>query len=507
LKLFLTVILIYAATFRAVTLDRPFHYDDEATGGAFYGLIARNYLRIPWTETHGIPVLTVGRVAGAPLAFYPDHPPAVPLSIVPLYKFFGVGEWQTRLPSSAATVLAIVALFRLMRRDGDERIAVESAAIFAATPMLLLFGGQAEVLGMPLVLFALLTIHAYLNYCAEPGWRTFVVLAGAFALAAVSDWPAFFLIPITAVHFVKTRPRSQWPWLAPVLVWPTVVFATLYVYITVAAHLPWHWMLPLLKGRTAIGVNPPFTTGEWLRTAWLFNLHLHTLPLLLLTSCWIGFDLATGCSERPGASPVRLLLAWGLLHVLVGRQGVYNHEWWWWPLTPGIAAASALACNGVATAIDRQAPRRAPHRVAAILIATFALWTTRSEYLHLYPGETDDSFTTMDIGRAIQAAAPGPNDLAMLVWSGQDPELWFYGDRPLRTDIWSIDEFVDRLPGGYADLAFGYLQPWPARAGGIVLPLTAEAPMPELRAYLAARHRRVVLSPDLSSKFEVYDLR
>jgi glycosyltransferase involved in cell wall biosynthesis len=32
-------------------------------------------------------------------------------------------------------------------------------------------------------------------------------------------------------------------------------------------------------------------------------------------------------------------------------------------------------------------------------------------------------------------AAPDPNDLAMLAWSGDDPELWFYGDRPLRADI------------------------------------------------------------------------
>ena len=107
---------------------------------------------------------------------------------------------------------------------------------------------------------------------------------------------------------------------------------------------------------------------------------------------------------------MRLLLAWGLLHVLVGRQGVYNHEWWWWPLTPGIAAASALACNGVATAVDRGGSRRAPHVAVAMLIVAFALWTTRSEYRDLYPGGSDDSFTTMDIGRAIQAAAPGPND-------------------------------------------------------------------------------------------------
>src|ERR671930_420303 len=123
-KLAVSSILAYAIVFRLVALDRPFDYDDEATGGSFYGVLARNYLRFPWSETHGIPVLTVGRLAGVPLTFYPDHPPIVPLLIVPMYRMFGIGEWQTRLPTSVATVLAIAALYRLMHRFGTARAAL-----------------------------------------------------------------------------------------------------------------------------------------------------------------------------------------------------------------------------------------------------------------------------------------------------------------------------------------------------------------------------------------------
>ena len=42
----LLIVLAYAAAFRLMTLNRPFDYDDEATGGSFYGLLARNYLRV-----------------------------------------------------------------------------------------------------------------------------------------------------------------------------------------------------------------------------------------------------------------------------------------------------------------------------------------------------------------------------------------------------------------------------------------------------------------------------
>ena len=53
-KLVLLVVL-FAAVFRLVALNRPFEYDDEGTG-SFYGILARNYLRFG-LQTHGVPVL------------------------------------------------------------------------------------------------------------------------------------------------------------------------------------------------------------------------------------------------------------------------------------------------------------------------------------------------------------------------------------------------------------------------------------------------------------------
>src|SRR5262245_39063827 len=112
----LVIVLVYAAAFRVAVLDRPFYYDSEATGGAFSGICARNYLRFSWRETRGMPIVTVGRLLGMPPAYYPDHPPIVPLLIVPVYGLFGEGEWQTRLPTSLATLFAIVTLYRLLER-------------------------------------------------------------------------------------------------------------------------------------------------------------------------------------------------------------------------------------------------------------------------------------------------------------------------------------------------------------------------------------------------------
>jgi hypothetical protein len=373
--------------------------------------------------------------------------------------------------------------------------------------MVLYFGGQPEVLGMPMVLFALLTVFAYLHFHRNPGPRTFALLVGALALATATDWPAFILVPVLAGHFAATRPRHTWPWALALAVCAGLIFVLLNVYIALAAGLRWNWMVPLLKGRTAIGVTTPFTAGEWFRIAWLFNVRQHTEPLIATVVLWL---IVYGLRVRqapPGTTVARLLLAWGALHVLIGRQGVYNHEWWWWPLTPGMAMASGLQVDGMLAAFERRKASLLPAAVVGIAIAIFAGWTADRTYQTLYRSRGDDPFTTLELGRAIQAAAPGPNDLAMLAWSGDDPELWFYGDRPIRGDIWTVDDFTARQSGPYADLAFSDLQRWPAPASGLVFPALCRRWVPGLHAYLAARYPVVPLPEDLAEKFEVFDLQ
>jgi hypothetical protein len=56
----LAILLLYAAGFRLIGLDRPFH-DDLEGHGCFYGIQARNYLRFGWTQTHGMPLLNAGQ--------------------------------------------------------------------------------------------------------------------------------------------------------------------------------------------------------------------------------------------------------------------------------------------------------------------------------------------------------------------------------------------------------------------------------------------------------------
>ncbi len=563
-RLLLAAILICAAGFRLAVIDRPFHFDAEGSG-SFYGILARNYLRFDWAQTRGIPVLTVGDPSPAPIVFYPDHPPLTPLLIVPSYRLFGVGEWQTRLPFAIATLAAIGVLYVLLMRFASGRVALLGAALFAAAPMTLYFGGFPEVVGLPLVLFVLLSVLAYLEFHRTPSARTLAWLTAAFAMAGLVDWPAFILVPVLLVHFVATRPRRQWPWMVAFCAMACVVFAGIYGYVAIASHAGWDWMLPLLKRRTTIGVRAPFTAGAWLAQAWADNRMLHTVPLIAAAVAWVAAFGWRVRRDEPGATVARLLLAWGVLHVAIGLRAVHYDEWWWSPMTPGIVVAAALlldallelgtgSISGPATETGPISEGMAPalcstensarpqvdppgtecrnvgklassfrsaeysarpqlldhvaQPAVALLLVLFASWTGYTSFRDLYPARPDRPFTSIEMGQAIQTAAPGPNDLAMVVGFDTEAPLWFYGDRPLRTRIWVIDDLERRLNDTTAELVFDMAaQPWDAAATGIVFPLTHRGTYGALHAYLQRHYPPARIPAALAEKFEVFDLR
>jgi hypothetical protein len=114
----------------------------------------------------------------------------------------------------------------------------------------------------------------------------------------------------------------------------------------------------------------------------------------------------------------------------------------------------------------------------------------------------------MDMGEAIQAAAPDRNEVAMVAGDDEaEAQLWFYGDRLLRTGIRSVQDFERRVHDGTVDLAYYFdEQPWSARASGIVFPRVWEHDLGVLHEYLKARYPVKPLPPALGRKFEVFDL-
>jgi hypothetical protein len=50
-----------------------------------------------------------------------------------------------------------------------------------------------------------------------------------------------------------------------------------------------------------------------------------------------------------------------------------------------------------------------------------------------------------------------------VVWSGPDPQTWFYADRAIRMDVWSVADLERRLRDQTADLmdSYSFNKAWP----------------------------------------------
>jgi hypothetical protein len=174
-----------------------------------------------------------------------------------------------------------------------------------------------------------------------------------------------------------------------------------------------------------------------------------------------------------------------------------------------MAVSTALLIESMLDAAEARGSGAIARAAVTAGVALFACWTGYTAFRMLYPIQPNPLGDPIALGRAIQAAAPGANDVALLVTGEEaEPQLWFYGDRPLRTKVWSIPEFEQRLDGDTVDVMYDFeIQPWKAGATGIVIPRLWDDGAGELRAYLMPRYPATPLPPDLAGTFDVFDLR
>src|SRR5690606_21939668 len=97
--------------------------------------------------------------------------------------------------------------------EGSCLPAAVAAGLFACIPLTLRYGGQADVVNAQLLFFVLLSVAAYLRLAAHPTAGRLGLLALAFVPGALTDWPAFFLVPVFGAHFLLRRPRRNWWWI------------------------------------------------------------------------------------------------------------------------------------------------------------------------------------------------------------------------------------------------------------------------------------------------------
>ena len=382
----LLFILLVALILRGWDIRAMWQDDARGWAGAFYSHVAKNYLTFGFAATKGAMVRTVNPRNPSEFVYYMDHPPMIGWLLAGSFGIFGYHEWSNRLVGLLCSMGSLITLYFIAKRACGLKAALGMLALVSVLPMGVFYGGFVDVQGPVVFFFCMLTVLAYQRFAERPTRLNTGGMLGAFFFGALTDWPAYYLVPIFLVHYFLTTGRRSWrilllPSLA-VLAGAGFLLHQNYV-LTGAPSLNIDVMLGAFLHRAGSAATDSstgaamrhFTTEDWFNTvvftAWP---KFFTLPCLLLSGVWVLVVLVKIVARRLSRAEhfFLIFLIFGAIHVLLFRQGASVHNYWSYYLLPAVA----LGCVMPVFALGRLFPRRwdsvravfAPVAVCALVV-------------------------------------------------------------------------------------------------------------------------------------------
>jgi hypothetical protein len=507
-------VVLLGLLIRLPLLDRPFIANQEGTSCGIPLLVAQNYARHGPVASRFAGVLNSGDVPPEQWTRYAHHPPLAMLGVAGVYAVFGVNEWTSRAFSAACCVATAALLATMVARRRGRLAGATTAAAFLLAPMTVGYGDMADYVGSPLVLAGVACVATYARWreAADAGdvsqsRRWAAAWAAVFVVGAWVDWPIFYLPLLLGPHYALTTPPRRWWRLAAAGVGVVLVFASVVLWADWAGSdvSIFHQLKVRVIGghdRTGLDIGA---------VAWLGRVIVHqqgTLqgwPTLLGAVAWVAICLRrwlSGTLDR-GVPVELLLLGWGAVHLVVGFQGNYQHEFWSTVVTPGLAACAGAGLAAIVTALADPRPtlaRALPAAAAVVLIAATLLPSWRLLFRE-YDWVASLPYRQKELGLAIRDLARPDEAVLTSDWVGESA-LWWYADRQLRPYVRTpegLDQWIE--PGPYL-LPFNYVQSAGPRPRWFVRHKSDAVAHPQLVAALDERFAR----RPLANGFVAYDL-
>ena len=474
--------MLCSAAVRSYGIKDPWLQGHLGWSGYRSGNIARNYVRYGYADTRLGAVRNIGPL-GPDQFVYDEHPPMIYWLASVGYQLFGLSEWSAALAPILCSALSVGLLFLLAYRWWGLAVAALASAFMVFVPMDAYYGRMVDH-EAPTLLFALLSFYMYTLWKEKRSRGYFAALLGSLALAALSDFPGYFVGPWLALyHFLSEPRKSSWK-ASLVLLLSSPAFFLLW-----AAYLRWiSGSFEILTARFSIrtGAWAPwvFTLGELYRTEYLRVQGLYTPTLLFLAGLWVVFmawDVYHGQDlKRHGF--VAMLGGFGMTYVALFHQNAYQHEFVAYYLTPFMCIAPAWAV--VLLAGKLLSPRPAVVAVLAVIVFVPFLGEAREALRQLYaPREA----AYVKVAQYLNGKLPGEGKVLASIEDSTRNQWLYYLDRPTLpvTDLGALEAKL-RDPGNRY----------------YVLDTRLSEATQDLRDDLARRYAAEVMGP-----FLIFDLR
>lgn len=326
--------------------------------GALFSAIARNYANYGIIELKGGQATNFGAVANkSELNFYQHHPPMVPLLTYVSFQLFGESEGAARLAPIILTIGSGALLFVLIRELFGFNIALLSTFFFASFPMTIFFGRKVGY-ESPTLFFILLASYFYFKLVKTNRKSDLITFLFALVAALLTDWAAYFALPIFMIHCWTTKQTGQLR--KPILIGLPILAVTalgLFILNTWLAA-PELVFSVFNQGKAYIGLISP--TSELAKqyieaqldvSLWQYFRHvlinldqLFAYPILLLALAG-SFMLPKDGIQNNQRWVVLVLISVPILNWLLFWKSMYYHLWWGYYFTVPLAVLAAIATN------------------------------------------------------------------------------------------------------------------------------------------------------------------
>lgn len=304
---------------------------------AWMSTAARNYLVHGYAKLRFAVADSDGTVPTEWLRIYMGHSPLVPLMVSASFQVFGMHEWAARLVPILFTMASIVLIQRLGTALGGNLLGWVAAFVFAMMPMNAYFGRVVNYEPITLC-FALGAALAYLHWVRGGGRRWPGAMLALFVLAALTDWPGYYLGLVLPAHYFLTARR---PYDLRILLLPVLACLLFGVHLGHVSLVQGPKGLEKLANKFLYRAHltdwPVEETGEFSATEFISvearrAVKLFTLPVLVLAAVAL-FDSRRRSPADPNRDnwdPLFVvgLLALAAIHVLLFRHGAWIHDFW-----------------------------------------------------------------------------------------------------------------------------------------------------------------------------------
>jgi hypothetical protein len=491
--------LVFAtAVARFSNLNDAFGRTYEGTACGPIVCAARNMVRYGLIATRFGYVENTDAVPRERFTFYNHHPALVPLTMAAGAALFGDEPWAYRLPAAICSILATGLLFLMLVRKFDWPTGLTAGIFYAFCPFSWMLGDMPDVVGPHVVFFGLATIECYSLWFDSGKTRWFYLAIAGWVLCAFSDWPAFVLPPVLALHYLARRPRSFWR-IIPFAILAAGVMAFHFYWLTRDGDASvYDQFFHRINGKTdngrAFGVLDYYNDaikGYVFRT--------FTIPVVALSGVYLMSVLLIAVHQirRLVAHDTALImLGWGVMHVIIGFQSSHQHLWVWSLVLPGVAAAAALGARIIwKLLVSRIRQSHCTKGLLAIAGCAFILGSCLKAHSinDLTLTEQPMIYSIRDLGLAIRALVPSgqgvlTSDMTDESIQESEPALWYYADRQVRNNIRSVRQLDASLGEGDYPLYYHLVQKGGPAPLWFVMPAEHREELPELTAALDQRY-------------------